>query len=622
MALHGLGGVGKTSAATTYAQRHQSEYDLIWQFAAEQAATLSAGMTELSTLLGVRDHLDTADPVARVHSALATRPGPWLLILDNVTDAATVLPALPTVGNGHLLITSRSAQWPPEVGLEVEMLDRAAAVDYLLQRSGDADPGAADAIAAEFGTLPLALEQAAAYVRATAIGLARYLTLLRERRRQILNRGRAWGYDRTVWTTWNIAFDRLATEQPAAIALLRLLACYAPAPVPIRLLLETGLATAQPDEPDRALAAPLQDELGLDDATAALREYSLIATPTSGTLTVHRLVRSVVLEQLDDPARAAWRRIAAAALTESLPGTPDQRASWPIYAALLPHARLLLDQESDGLLQFTTYLEAAGDYATALILLKEVAAARRTALGPDHPGTLQALDDLAFAIGRSGDPEEARRRMEAVLAERIRVQGRDHPDTLVTWDRLVFWTGKAGAAAAACELSAQLVAIREQISGPEHPDTLWARSNLAFQIGDAGDPPGARDHYEPLVPIAIRVFGPDSHGALVIRRNHIHFVGIAGDPARARDLLTTLVPDRTALSGPEHPETLLDRVGLAFWTGVAGDPATAATALESLLPIRERVHGADSADVHKDRARLTWFRSAPAPGTQPPSELY
>ncbi|WP_227838183.1 tetratricopeptide repeat protein [Nocardia aurantia] len=605
-----------------YAQRHQSRYDLIWQFAAEEPATLSAGMTELSTLLGVRDLLDTTDPVAQVHSALAARPGPWLLILDNVTGPAAVRSALPAVGNGHLLITSRSGQWPPEIGLEVGMLEHTAAVGFLMTRSGDADPKAADAIAVEFGSLPLALEQAAAYVRATGIGLARYLRLLRERRRQISSRGRAWGYDRTVWTTWNIAFDRLAAEQPEAVALLRLLACYAPAPVPIRLLLETGLPAAELDEPARALAAPLQDDLALGDATAALREYSLIGTPAPGTLTVHRLVRSVVLDQLDAPTRAAWHRIAAAALTGSLPGTPDQRASWPVYAALLPHARLLLGQESEQLRQFTTYLEAAGDYATALILLEEVAAARRTALGADHPGTLQALDDLAFAVGRSGAPEEAARRMEAVLAERIRVQGRDHSDTLVTWDRLAFWTGKAGAAAAACELSARLVEIREQVSGPEHPETLWARSNLAFQIGDAGDPSLARDHYEALEPTAIRVFGPISHGALVVRRNHIHFVGIAGDPARARDLLTALVPDRTALSGPEHPETLLDRVGLAFWTGLAGNPAAAVAALEELRPIRERVHGADSADVHKDRARLDYFRSAPTSIFPPPAELY
>ena len=61
----------------------------------------------------------------------------------------------------------------------------------------------------EMGGLPLALEQAAAYIQAIGQSLAGYLALFRRRRSALLRRGEPSGYSGTVFTAWDLAFTQL-----------------------------------------------------------------------------------------------------------------------------------------------------------------------------------------------------------------------------------------------------------------------------------------------------------------------------------------------------------------------------------------------------------------------------
>src|ERR1019366_4800935 len=130
-----------------------------------------------------------------------------------------------------------------------------------------------------------------AYIQATGTTLAGYLGLFRGRRRDLLARWGPAGYGKTVATTWTLAFTRLDQDTPASAGLLRLLACCAPEPVPLRLLL-------QPSDPPselhadviHVLAPLLGDTLAAADAVAALRRYSLVTPAGEGLVLVHRLV--------------------------------------------------------------------------------------------------------------------------------------------------------------------------------------------------------------------------------------------------------------------------------------------------------------------------------------------
>ncbi|MEV4400377.1 hypothetical protein [Nonomuraea sp. NPDC049607] len=204
---------------------------------AEDPTLLSAPVAELAVHLGGLQ-ADGADPVHLVHAVLGTHPGRWLLIFDNVPNADALHGFLPPTGSGHVLITSRSGSWPEPHSLELPVLDLEPATAFLLERSARQETQALGAVAAELAGPPLALEQAGTYMAETGAGPSDYLDLLARQRTALLAGGKPWGYAERVTSTWQAAFEQLAGTVPQAIALLRLLACYAPDDIPYQLLLD------------------------------------------------------------------------------------------------------------------------------------------------------------------------------------------------------------------------------------------------------------------------------------------------------------------------------------------------------------------------------------------------
>ena len=611
--LSGMGGAGKTSVAVEYAYRQTARLGVVWQLPAEDPAGLEAGFNELAAHLGAEPR---GDAVGRVHAVLARRDD-WLLVFDNVPDPAAVAGLVPPAGGGRVMITSQFGSWPGRQVLEVPVLDQATAAGFLLDRAGAAGPAeeaAAGELAAELGGLPLALEQAGAYMQASGRSIAGYLGLFRARRAELLGRGDPAGYDRRVTTTWSLAFTALGGEGPAA-GLLRLVACCAAEDIPLGLLLRPGLRVKDLETTVGSVLVPLlTDELARDEAVAGLRRFSLISAPRGGLVSVHRLVQAITLDQLPPREADAWRRAAAAVIRAALPGDPEDPGSWPVFAALLPHAQAVLDPVSYGMYKVARYLGASGSYAAALAVQRQVLRAWEETRGAEHPNTLTARDFLASWTGFAGDAAGARDQYALLLPVRARVSGAEHPDTLTARGNLAYYTGAAGDPGGARDQFAALLPVRARVSGAEHPDTLTARGNLAGWTGEAGDAAGARDQYAALVPVRARVSGAEHPDTLIARSSLARWTGEAGDAAGARDQYAALVPVRERILGAEHPRTLNARQNLARWTGEAGDAAGARDQYAALVPVRERVSGAEHPDTLTARANLArWTRLAQSP---------
>ena len=647
--LCGLGGAGKTSVAVEFAYRQLAGVGVCWQFSAEDPAVLAAEFGVLAAELAVREVVDPRDPVASVQAVLARQAAGWLVVFDNATDLATVQRFIPPAGPGRVVITSQNQHWPPGWAMQVPVLDVEVAAGFLVARTGDADRAAARELAAGLGGLPLALEQAAAYMQATGISLAGYRGLFRERQAELLARGEAAGHPEHVAATLGLALSKLEVEAPAAAGLVRLLAFLAPDPVPLRLLVAgPDPASKLPAEVAPVVGLLLGDALAAGDAVAAVRRYSLAVPAGDGLVQVHRLVQAITRDRLPAEEAAQWERAAAALVQSAIPDDSWLPEAWLTCAVLLPHARAVLDLISDGMKSIAHYLGWSGSYPAARDLSGQIAEAYRDGgdYGPEHPSTLGARNQFAIWTGMAGDAAGARDRFAALLpvAERVlgaehpdtlttrhdlaswtgetgdaagarvqfaallpvaeRVLGAEHPGTLSTRHDLASWTGRAGDVAGARDQFAALLPVRERVLGAKHPETLNTGHNLASLTGDAGDAAGARDQFAALLPICERVLGVEHPGTLSARHELARWTGRAGDAAGARDQFAALLPVRERTQGPEHPSTIRTRHNLASWTGETGDAAGARVQFAALLPVAERVLGAEHPDTLTTRHDL------------------
>jgi hypothetical protein len=130
-------------------------------------------------------------------------------------------------------VTSRWGAWGSQASpLWVNVLARDESIAFLSKRTGSDDRVALDALAELLGDLPLALEEAAAFLEETRVGLGEYLELVQERSRELFGLDRPpadeRGDRRRVATVWSLSLDRVHQEAPAAEALLSLCAFLAP----------------------------------------------------------------------------------------------------------------------------------------------------------------------------------------------------------------------------------------------------------------------------------------------------------------------------------------------------------------------------------------------------------
>jgi hypothetical protein len=201
-ALSGLRGVGKTQTAVEYAHRHFEEYvHLFWATAASREALLSSYVTIAGLLkLPESDAQDQTRAVDAVKRWLGSNQG-WLLILDNADDIVMARAFLPSGKKGHVILTTQAqAAGGTARRVEIQEMETEEGALFLLRRAtriaedaplgaaAEADQGEAKAIAEQLDGLPLALDQAGAYVEETGCGLQGYLGLYRNGAPELLRR--------------------------------------------------------------------------------------------------------------------------------------------------------------------------------------------------------------------------------------------------------------------------------------------------------------------------------------------------------------------------------------------------------------------------------------------------
>ncbi|WP_063892372.1 tetratricopeptide repeat protein, partial [Streptomyces sp. NRRL WC-3605] len=625
--MAGMGGVGKTQLAAHHARTlwQTGQLDLlVWVTAASRDAIVAGYAQAAVEVLGADP--TTPEVAAREFLAwLEPKPGTtcrWLVVLDDLADPVDLRGLWPPASpHGRTLVTTRRRDAAVtghgrrlvRVGLFTESEATAYLTTALAAHDRHEPADQLVGLAHDLGLLPLALSQAATYLIDVGLDCATYRHQLTDRGRALTNllpdpSGLPDDQPTAVAATWSLSLDRADQLSPMGLArpMLQLVAVLDPNGIPMPILASPP-ALAYISQ-HRTVAAVR--EATAQDATGALRALHRLSLVDHVSDTPHPMVRVHQLVQRaarDALARQERSKTAWAAADALVAAWPDTERDTALAQALRANAEALRRQDEESLYQADEAhlvlfrsgrsLGEAGQVTAAVRHFEQLASVAHICLGPDHPETLIARNQVAMWRGEAGDVAGAVTAYEELLADRQRVLGPEHPDTLVTRHNLADWRGETGDAAGAVTALEELLPEMGRVLGPEHPETQTVRHTLASWRSEAGDDAGAVTAYEELLADRQRVLGPEHPDTLATRHNLADCQGRAGDAAGAVTALEELLAGWERVLGPEHPRTLNTRLNLAYYRGRAGDAAGAVTALEELLADRQRVLGPEHPDT-------------------------
>jgi tetratricopeptide (TPR) repeat protein len=574
LVLHGLGGIGKTRLAIDYAWRFGRHYRAALFVLADSPDGLTSGLATLARTdlldLPERNHPAESEVIGAVLRWLRENPG-WLLILDNVDTKESrlaVTKLLPALTSGRVLITSRRRDWP--AGVRRRAIDRVLlqpASEFLLERTGEDrkreadDAGQALRLAELLDGLPLALEQAAAYIVHSQISFAEYLAQWRQESEGVLG----W-YDETVMQypaslaiTWQRSFQQLG---PRAQIILRLASFLAPDPIPTAML-ESGAQVVE------KAASLLSEEAGQAEVPATVREglaelraLSLISGQGE-TFTVHRLMQEVVRSRVPAGTRTAWNELTMQWVESYGPPHADDSSTWQIWDLLRPHAFQALAHavelgaaESDSMSMLTTQLGlmlyAKGLYAETEPLMRKALEVAEKLHGCDSINVAICLTNLGMLLNVTGRPDDA----EPLLRKAVEVffrPGERSDDATRSLNVLALILMERKRFHEAESLLRKAVAIDEE-SGDQHLITVGLH-NLALLLGSVGRPVDAEPVIRRSLEISRQIYG-EGHPRTA-RKMQI-LAGVLRDlgrPDEAEPLMREALEIFESILGPDHPRT-------------------------------------------------------------------
>ena len=568
LAVSGLGGIGKTQTAIAYAHQYRDAYTFAFWIAAENETTLRASFSEIAGILELPEvHEPEEDRMlAAVLRAWASREG-GLLVFDNVEDPDLVKRFTPNPQTHHVVVTSR-LQTLRRYGfplLELPVLAPGDAVRFLHERTGreveegaDEHQAAVD-LAEELGYLPLALEQAAAYIDTRGMGFRSYLATYRKAGVEWIDRLEAVDHPESVLKTWTLNLQQVEEESPHSIQLFHILAFLAPDDVP-EFLFEDVEGVGQPLE-----GALAEHDAALDDLLEPLRRFSLIERDREdASISVHRLVQDVTRWVMPEDVQRDALRQTAVLLERSFPD-PKKLENWEVCEQLFVHGQSL---ELKSLQRAENFPEAAwlfhgtalycqerGRYQEAEPLYNRSLRIKEATLGHNHPSVAQTLNNLANLHRTQGRYEQA----EPLYTRSLRISeaalGNDHPHVAQTLNNLALFYSDQGLYEEAEPLYTRSLGILESALGHDHPYVAYTLNNLAAFYSDLGRCEEAELLYTRSLRTKESALGHDHPSVASTLNNLALLYSDQGRYEEAEPLYPRAIKIYMQSLGPGHPST-------------------------------------------------------------------
>ena len=579
VALIGIGGLGKSSLAREYLAQHADRYRIRAWISAASRLALETGLAELGQALFAcgfsQNPLPPADwPGDRAEwtlDVLAKTPG-WLLVLDNADEPDELDGLLPDATHGRLLITSRSLEVPCPA-LEVQAWDREEALAYLRQRTrlplvADEEQAARDLLS-EVETLPLAVEAIAAFVATHKTSMIDYHAAFMKERTRLFPKPATGGESgkaddpkadprRSVHTVWALALEKVKKSHPASYEFLALSAYLSPDGVP-EWLWKRGLEAG-----NRLLE--------LDSVLAPLLHHALLRRG-AGQTSVHRIIQSVLREDLETTSDNFFSAARAAALLERVLPDANDVSTWPDYQALLPSIHTLfaaateLETLSAAALwdQAAVYLWCQSHYAQAEMFFRRKLVIWEQNFGPNHFGVARSLTNLARSLqaqGKLGEAEPLYRRSLAIWEQNPDLCHREMVGSLNYLANLSRGQKKFEEAEAFYRRS---LSILEQTPDLSHREVAGVLSNLGLLFKFQGKLGEAERLYRQSLSIWEKALGPNHPDVASSLNNLAVLLKAQGKLGEAEPLYQRSLSILEQTLGPNHPDvaTSLNNLGPA-----------------------------------------------------------
>lgn len=595
VALTGMGGVGKTQIALTFARACLTHFEtVLWVDASGTDVTANFGALAETLNLGLSRSTPVSERARAVRAALE-QGGPHLLVFDSVDAPTSYRALLPVTGETRVLFTTRRPFLPDVDNLAVKPLSLTEAMELFggAQVVPPAETQAAAVLYEELGGLALALALAG---QLFAEGIYTPTTLLERVRAE---GPLAWSDDADsldmsgppgLTALFDTSFGLLDLSRSTDACALRIAYAsgwFAPAPIARELLFDAANRLGGTSQ-----GGPFQNESGL----ARLIRLGLVSMDERGDVVMHRLVQSY--------ACAAVGEAGSSAVLEALAAHVERAGSG--MNALLdlghhrPHFARVVERVARG--ASPRHLRVALRFAQHLRVIAEPRGAYEVcaqALAKTEDDAWRAAFNHEMGVARcnQGHPTLAWNFFQKALDFEKKAHGLSHPMVAATLHQLGVVLAEQSRHVEAREYYEQALAIQESTSGTRHP----SRANTLHQIGVGLSAQGhrreARRFFDEALSIQEEALG-EAHPATAAT---LHEIGVTrraeGDLDSARLCFERALTSEVHLLGDAHPMTSATRHELGVCLRLEGRLCEAVTLFDRVLHAQEAVHGASHPDV-------------------------